>query len=58
MILATGALKIDANNQERLLSTQTQASCKANGGTYPGKKYRDKRYNIYDYCIRNMVRKY
>ena len=56
MILTTGAQAIDGHKENRLLSTQTQAAFQGNPGHYPGKANREKRFHIYDYCIKNMVK--
>ena len=54
-MLATGAHQIDGHKESRLLSTQTQASVVKSKGQFPGSKKREKRLDIYSFCIENMV---
>ena len=54
-MLATGAHQIDGHKESRLLSTQTQASVVKSQGQFPGSKKREKRLDIYSFCIENMV---
>ena len=55
MMLATGAQQIDAHRENVLLSTQTQRAYAGHPGNFPGPENRLKRYDVYDYCIENMV---
>lgn len=55
MMLATGAHQIDGHKESRLLSTQTQASVVKSQGQFPGSKKREKRLDIYSFCIENMT---
>ena len=54
-MLATGAHQIDGHKESRLLSTQTQASVVKSKGQFPGSRKREKRLDIYSFCIENMV---